>query len=57
MLEAAETGHAIARARHAREAPRLREALLNAQYDLSQSGRGPVIIGARHRQPHSRYHG
>lgn len=44
MLEAAETGHAITRARYAREAPRLREALLDAQYDLSQSGRGPVIV-------------
>ena len=44
MLEAAETGHAIARARYDREAPPLRVALLNAQYDLAQSGRGPVII-------------
>ena len=44
MLEAAETGHAIPRARYAREAPRLREALLNAQYDLKQCGRGPVVV-------------
>ena len=44
MLESAEIGHAISKAAYAREEPRLREALLNAQYDLAQSGRGPVLL-------------
>ena len=44
MLESAEIGHAISKAAYAREEPRLREALLNAQYDLSQSQRGPVLL-------------
>jgi polyphosphate:AMP phosphotransferase len=44
MLEAAEVGHAIAKARFAREAPKLREALLLAQFELSRSGRGPVLV-------------
>ena len=44
MLESAETGHRISKSDYAREEPKLREALLNAQYDLSQSGRGPVLL-------------
>ena len=44
MLESAEIGHRISKAAYAREEPRLREALLNAQYDLGQSGRGPVLL-------------
>src|SRR5436190_24013440 len=44
MLEAAEVGHAISKAVYARQEPRLREALLNAQYDLSQSKKGPVLM-------------
>ena len=44
MLESAEVGHTIAKAAYAREEPRLREALLNAQYDLSQSQKGPVLL-------------
>ena len=44
MLESAEIGHRIAKADYAREEPKLREALLNAQWDLSQSGRGPVLL-------------
>lgn len=44
MLESAEIGHRIAKSVYAREEPKLREALLNAQFDLSQSGRGPVLI-------------
>jgi polyphosphate:AMP phosphotransferase len=44
MLETAEVGHAVSKARYAREAPRLREQLLNAQYDLKQSGRGPLVL-------------
>src|SRR5207248_2770783 len=44
MLESAEIGHRISKRVYAREEPRLREALLNAQYDLSQSGQGPVLV-------------
>jgi polyphosphate:AMP phosphotransferase len=44
MLESAEIGHRIGKRLYAREEPKLREALLNAQYDLSQSGRGPVLL-------------
>ena len=43
MLESAEIGHRIAKAVYEREEPKLREALLNAQYDLAQAGRGPVL--------------
>jgi polyphosphate kinase 2 (PPK2 family) len=43
VLESAETGHRISKSDYAREEPKLREALLNAQYDLSLSGRGPVL--------------
>ncbi len=43
MLESAEIGHRISKQEYAREEPKLREALLNAQYDLSQSVRGPVL--------------
>ena len=41
MLESAEIGHRIAKRVYAREEPKLREALLNAQFDLSQSGSRP----------------
>jgi polyphosphate:AMP phosphotransferase len=44
MLESAETGHRISKSDYAREEPKLREALLNAQYDLSQSARAPVLL-------------
>ena len=44
MLESAEVGHTLSKAAFARQEPRLREALLNAQFDLSQSGRGPVLM-------------
>lgn len=44
MLESAETGHAIAKATYIKAEPKLREALLNAQYDLKDSGRGPVLL-------------
>lgn len=44
MLESAEIGHRVSKRIYAREEPKLREALLNAQYDLSQSGRGPVLL-------------
>src|SRR5512142_2312766 len=44
MLESAEIGHRISKRVYAREERKLREALLNAQFDLSQSGRGPVLL-------------
>jgi polyphosphate:AMP phosphotransferase len=44
MLESAEVGHALSKAAYARQEPDLRDALLNAQFDLSQSGRGPVLM-------------
>jgi AMP-polyphosphate phosphotransferase len=44
MLESAEIGHKIAKSVYAREEPKLREELLNAQYDLSQAKRGPVLM-------------
>jgi polyphosphate:AMP phosphotransferase len=44
MLEAAEVGHAIGKARFAREAPKLREALLLAQFELKQAALGPVLV-------------
>jgi len=44
MLESAEIGHKVAKPVYAREEPKLRETLLNAQYDLSQSGRGPLLL-------------
>ncbi|MEO8740529.1 MAG: polyphosphate:AMP phosphotransferase [Casimicrobiaceae bacterium] len=44
MLESAEIGHKIAKAVYAREEPKLREALLDAQYQLSQANRGPILV-------------
>ncbi|HSV17163.1 MAG TPA: polyphosphate:AMP phosphotransferase [Casimicrobiaceae bacterium] len=44
MLEAAEVGHRLGKARYAREARRLREELLLAQFDLARKGRGPVVV-------------
>ena len=44
MLESAEIGHRIAKRTYAREEPKLRDALLNAQFDLSESGHGPVLL-------------
>ncbi|HEY3180167.1 MAG TPA: polyphosphate:AMP phosphotransferase [Casimicrobiaceae bacterium] len=44
MLESAEVGHAISKAAYAQREPRLRSALLNAQFDLSQSKKGPVLL-------------
>jgi len=44
MLEAAEVGHAITKATYDRAEPKLREALLDAQYTLKESGRGPVLV-------------
>ena len=44
MLESAEIGHKISKKTYAQKEPQLREALLNAQFDLSQTRRGPVLI-------------
>jgi AMP-polyphosphate phosphotransferase len=44
MFESAELGHKIDKARFKREAPKLREALLDAQYDLKGNGSFPVVI-------------
>jgi len=44
MLESAEIGHKVPKRVYAREEPKLRELLLNAQFDLSQSGRGPLLL-------------
>ena len=44
MLESAEIGHKISKQVYVRKEPPLRKALLNAQFDLSQTRRGPVLI-------------
>jgi AMP-polyphosphate phosphotransferase len=44
MLETAEVGHKVSKAAFAREEPKLREALVLAQFELSQRKRGPVVI-------------
>src|SRR6185312_9004616 len=44
MLESAEIGHRVAKDVYAREEPRLREALLLAQFELSRTRRGPVLV-------------
>ena len=44
MLESAEVGHTISKAAYARQEPKLREALLNAQFDLSQTQKGPALL-------------
>lgn len=44
MFESAELGHSIAKRTYAREVPKLREALLDAQYDLFQDCRFPMMV-------------
>src|SRR5258706_13193314 len=44
MFESAELGHSITKQTYARQVPKLREALLDAQYDLFKDGRFPVIV-------------
>jgi polyphosphate:AMP phosphotransferase len=44
MFESAELGHSIDKETYAREEPPLREALLNAQFDLAQKKKFPVLI-------------
>ncbi|MDD2685676.1 MAG: polyphosphate:AMP phosphotransferase [Gallionella sp.] len=44
MFESAELGHKIDKATYDAEVPALREALLNAQFDLAQKAKFPVVI-------------
>jgi polyphosphate:AMP phosphotransferase len=44
MLESAEIGHRISKTTYTREERKLRDALLNAQYDLFQASAGPVLM-------------
>ncbi|MGH8764377.1 MAG: polyphosphate:AMP phosphotransferase, partial [Burkholderiales bacterium] len=44
MFESANLKHKVDKAVYRREEPKLREDLLNAQYDLKQQGRTPVLI-------------
>ena len=44
MFESAELGHKISKRKYTREEPKLREALLNAQFDLAANKTFPVII-------------
>src|ERR1044071_9639019 len=44
MFESAELEHAVSKAVYKREEFRLRERLLNAQYDLKENGRFPVLL-------------
>jgi polyphosphate:AMP phosphotransferase len=44
MFESANLKHHVAKAAYQREEAKLREALLNAQYDLKENGRFPVLI-------------
>lgn len=44
MFESAELGHSIPKRTYERQEPKLREALLDAQYDLFQDGRFPVAV-------------
>ncbi len=44
MFESAEIGHKLGKKEYQREVPALRAALLNAQYDLGELKRFPVLI-------------
>ena len=44
MFESAELGHSIEKSVYDQEVPALREALLNAQFDLETARKFPVII-------------
>src|SRR5450432_4283575 len=44
MLESAEVGHKVAKATYAREETKLREALLNGQYEMGAVPRGPILV-------------
>jgi len=44
VFESAEIGHKLDKGRYQREEPKLRHALLDAQYELIRKGRFPVIV-------------
>ena len=44
MFESAELRHEVSKAVYRREEPKLRQQLLDAQYDLKENGRFPVLI-------------
>ena len=44
MFDSANLEHVVDKERYRRESPKLREALLNAQFDLAQAARFPVVI-------------
>jgi polyphosphate:AMP phosphotransferase len=44
MFESAELGHAVEKSKYKRELPKLRKALLDAQYKVLEAGRFPVIV-------------
>jgi polyphosphate:AMP phosphotransferase len=44
MFESAELDHKVAKAAYRREEPKLRARLLEAQYDLKENGRFPVLV-------------
>ena len=44
MFESAEVGHKLDKAEYEKEVPKLREALLNAQYDLFERGRFQTVV-------------
>jgi polyphosphate kinase 2 (PPK2 family) len=44
MFDSASLDHRISKTAYHREEPKLREALLNAQYDLKQNGRFATLI-------------
>jgi polyphosphate:AMP phosphotransferase len=44
MLESAELGHAVDKKTYVQEEGKLREALLNAQFDLAEKRRGPILL-------------
>ena len=44
MLESAEVGHTIAKAKYEREEARLREALLDGQFEIGEARRGPILV-------------
>jgi polyphosphate:AMP phosphotransferase len=44
MFESANLEHHVDKTQYRREAPKLRQALLNAQFDLTQNGSFPVLI-------------
>jgi AMP-polyphosphate phosphotransferase len=44
MFESAEIGHKLKKTEYRKEEPKLRQALLKAQYDLLENGKFPVVI-------------